>query len=275
MTDNVSLIDSIAHAVCPIVKPWMDAAGMPRHECKKCKDELFHGEKQYPTCLGVCRDIAEAAITAMGNTARGASSVEEGGEVRPNQAPDVEVPSLSSRTLNRCRAAFEKWMKITHPFSLMHRNGDEYEYTPTCYLWTGWQAAYERHSEISVIEPGEPDYKAMSSFELTAALGMDGRKWAQAFCQHTGFNDRGWAITWFCNAVMAGYDEACRRVAALDNKPPLIMREIGNAAPMALRNLVTLKHHKDKHGKDAFYEEQQPKAWKFAEQALSEIEVQK
>lgn len=34
-----------------------------------------------------------------------------------------------------------------------------------------------------------------------------------------------------------------------------------NLAPMALRRLVLLKDHKDKFGKDMFYEIEQPKAW--------------
>lgn len=72
-------------------------------------------------------------------------------------------------------------------------------------------------SEISVI-----DYTAMSFFELTEALGMNGRKWAEAFCQHTNYGDLGTAMTWFCNAVTAGYDEAVRRSVALSNVPPVI-----------------------------------------------------
>lgn len=41
---------------------------------------------------------------------------------------------------------------------------------------------------------------------------------------------------------------------------------------MALRRLVLLKEHKDKHGKDAYYEEEKPYAWKQARTALTEIE---
>jgi len=39
---------------------------------------------------------------------------------------------------------------------------------------------------------------------------MDGSKWANAFCRATGFPDEGWALSWFCNAIMAGYDDARR-----------------------------------------------------------------
>jgi len=41
---------------------------------------------------------------------------------------------------------------------------------------------------------------------------MDGVVWAKEFCRITGFTDEGWAIAWFCNAIMAGYDEATRRI---------------------------------------------------------------
>lgn len=47
----------------------------------------------------------------------------------------------------------------------------------------------------------------------------DGARWANAFCRATGFPDEGWALSWFCNAIMAQYDERGRRedatVAAL------------------------------------------------------------
>ncbi len=67
---TISLIDSIAHAVCPIVKPWMDSGDTPRHPCRKCTDTVYHGEKSYPCCLAVCRDIAKAAIAAMGKASK-------------------------------------------------------------------------------------------------------------------------------------------------------------------------------------------------------------
>jgi hypothetical protein len=39
--------------------------------------------------------------------------------------------------------------------------------------------------------------------------------WAREFCRITGFADESWAISWFCNAIMAGFDEANRRAAPL------------------------------------------------------------
>lgn len=38
----------------------------------------------------------------------------------------------------------------------------------------------------------------------------DGAIWAQEFCRITGFADEGWALAWFCNAIMTGFDQANR-----------------------------------------------------------------
>ena len=48
--------------------------------------------------------------------------------------------------------------------------------------------------------------------------------------------------------------------------------ELRDELLLALYNLVNLKEHKDKHGKDEFYEKNQPKAWEFAKQVLKECE---
>jgi hypothetical protein len=61
--------------------------------------------------------------------------------------------------------------------------------------------------------------------DLLAEVGMDGAKWAAAFMrQHmgkvlsadpsnptTGTVDEADMLAWFCNAIMAGFDEATRR----------------------------------------------------------------
>lgn len=66
---------------------------------------------------------------------------------------------------------------------------------------------------------------------LALVQTMDGRKWADAFCRTTGFPDEDWALTWFCNAIMAGYDEAQRRsAAALDASAKEIERLKGELA---------------------------------------------
>lgn len=49
---------------------------------------------------------------------------------------------------------------------------------------------------------------------LSLVQTMDGQTWANAFCRATGFPDEGWALTWFCNAIMAGYDHATRKAEA-------------------------------------------------------------
>lgn len=47
---------------------------------------------------------------------------------------------------------------------------------------------------------------------------FDGAVWAREFCKVTGFVDEPWALTWFCNAIMAGYDYAKRE--AVPSAPP-------------------------------------------------------
>lgn len=56
------------------------------------------------------------------------------------------------------------------------------------------------------------------------SFGMDGAKWAAGFRKTAislGYSamDEGWLIGWFCNAVMAGYDEARRRYEPADVSP--------------------------------------------------------
>ena len=52
--------------------------------------------------------------------------------------------------------------------------------------------------------------------DFLARVGMDGKLWAEEFRKTAlalgcSDMDEGWLIGWFCNAVMAGYDEARRR----------------------------------------------------------------
>jgi hypothetical protein len=57
------------------------------------------------------------------------------------------------------------------------------------------------------------DYTQFSDGELMRAVGMDGVKWADAFMQMWGnrLSDINHSLmtTWFCNAIMSGYDTAC------------------------------------------------------------------
>lgn len=57
------------------------------------------------------------------------------------------------------------------------------------------------------------NYAEMSNGEFLTALGMDGPKWTEAFMQICGKDlpDEGNMLGWFCNAIMAGYDEANRK----------------------------------------------------------------
>ncbi len=50
---------------------------------------------------------------------------------------------------------------------------------------------------------------ALSGNELLQTT--DGLVWAKEFCRITGFSDEAWALAWFCNAIMVGFDEANRR----------------------------------------------------------------
>lgn len=50
------------------------------------------------------------------------------------------------------------------------------------------------------------DYTNMPATEMLFALGDDGARWAEAFCQHAkklGYSDmdEGWVIGWFANAI--------------------------------------------------------------------------
>lgn len=55
-----------------------------------------------------------------------------------------------------------------------------------------------------------PDYVNMRAGEMLAALGTDGSKWADAFCQQFPDADYGLMLGWFCNAIEAT-KEACRK----------------------------------------------------------------
>lgn len=61
--------------------------------------------------------------------------------------------------------------------------------------------------------------RAAGREDLLRDAGIDGVKWAAAFkataesLGHHGM-DEGWLIGWFCNAIMAGYDEAAFRSRA-------------------------------------------------------------
>lgn len=53
------------------------------------------------------------------------------------------------------------------------------------------------------------DYTKMDGPTMLHALGMDGYKWAEAFCQHNkgkGEPDESVMLVWFCNAIMHTLD---------------------------------------------------------------------
>ncbi len=63
--------------------------------------------------------------------------------------------------------------------------------------------------------PPPPDYLDMDLQEMLQTMGIDGMKWANAFMecwsQRLAQVDHNLMLSWFCNAIMAGYDEAMRR----------------------------------------------------------------
>jgi hypothetical protein len=69
---------------------------------------------------------------------------------------------------------------------------------------------------------------------------LDGLEWAKEFCRKTGFNDEGWALAWFANAIMTGYDEGRRQEGS--SVPPRVWagswddpRADGAAATVSVR----------------------------------------
>jgi hypothetical protein len=82
---------------------------------------------------------------------------------------------------------------------------------------------------------------------------MDGAKWANAFCRATGFSDEGWALTWFCNAIMATHDYVKRqsppasaglveRLRAWSGPvPPTLIRDVVAALEAKERELARLR----------------------------------
>jgi hypothetical protein len=81
----------------------------------------------------------------------------------------------------------------------------------------------ERSPEAPQLKPPSDCAEAGSKFALTGDRELlntiDGKVWAEAFCRITGFKDEGWALAWFCNAIMAGYDEATRRAKTSEERP--------------------------------------------------------
>ena len=69
-----------------------------------------------------------------------------------------------------------------------------------------------------------------SDADFLRDAGIDGVKWAAGFkavaerLGHHGM-DEGWLIGWFCNAIMAGYDEAERRSAKAATPAPVVPAE--------------------------------------------------
>ena len=57
------------------------------------------------------------------------------------------------------------------------------------------------------------DYTKLSAGEFLQKVGMDARKWAEAFIQVSPPIDEGTMIGWFANAIEAGRDHGDREVS--------------------------------------------------------------
>lgn len=60
--------------------------------------------------------------------------------------------------------------------------------------------------------PAEQKYDDLK--DENGNMTMDGHRWAKEYCRMFPGNDEGLMIAWFCNAIMAGFDEANRRKGA-------------------------------------------------------------
>ena len=54
----------------------------------------------------------------------------------------------------------------------------------------------------------------MVDHKLLLEMGTDGNRWAAAFCKRVPAVDHGMALSWFCNAIEAGYDKGLRDAKA-------------------------------------------------------------
>jgi hypothetical protein len=70
----------------------------------------------------------------------------------------------------------------------------------------GDQIEFEREHANTPLED-RPDWPLPS---------FDASDWAKAFCKRNPGFDEGLALTWFSNALMRGYDEACSRLIKRD-----------------------------------------------------------
>lgn len=82
----------------------------------------------------------------------------------------------------------------------------------------------------------QPDYRKMDAGEFSTALGMDGKKWADAFCQYNNCADHAMMLGWFCNAIMAGYDTARNEAAALTPTPSAEIEQVKRDTYQSLLN---------------------------------------
>ena len=55
----------------------------------------------------------------------------------------------------------------------------------------------------------------MEDHKLLSEMGTAGNRWATAFCQRNPAVDFDTALSWFCNAIEAGYDKGLKDAKAM------------------------------------------------------------
>jgi hypothetical protein len=90
---------------------------------------------------------------------------------------------------------------------------------------------------------------------------MDASVWAKEFCRLNPGFDEGYAITWFANAIMCGYDTAARRLS-----PKLSERE--HFAGLAMQGILS-------YDADRKYESVAVDSVKYADALIAELAKEK
>jgi len=112
-----------------------------------------------------------------------------------------------------------------------------------------WDSGYaSAHSEgVRVPDDGCVDKESPKKEKIPHT--MDAQIWAEEFCEIYNKNkltiDRDWMISWFANAIMAGFDEACRRYERKDNWV-YVLKDWQNGVVIALYSQEPTKERCDK-----------------------------
>ena len=135
-------------------------------------------------------------------------------------------------------------------------NDSMYKSKPVCNC--GFQEAIDAARTASTRQPDETPTPNWLLASARALLDLDAQN---ALAPH--------GIGGHARDIIQQFINVHRHVERLYNERPS-EREASVLAMEALRRLVALKDHKDKIGKDAYYEFEQPIAWRMAKKALAD-----